>query len=44
MIEKLLGGLAGVGVAGTIAAAIMQPQAVGVVLAASGGAMGAACL
>ena len=42
MIEKLLGGLAGVGVAGTIAAAIMQPQAVGVVLAASGGAMGAA--
>jgi len=41
MIEKLLGGIAGLGLAGTIAAAVLQPVTVGPVLGATGAAMGA---
>ena len=41
MIQKLLGGIAGVGIAGTVAAAFLQPAAVAPVISGTGGAMGA---
>ena len=41
MIGKFLGGIAGLGIAGTVATLFLQPQAAGAILGATGGAMGA---